>query len=917
MSRELILLSPYRPPTQHPLILNNEDVAIYLNGYLALWHPLAVMGAAEPPKIGSPYDYEQPREGQVFALPVSPPLYLPDDWEQRVEKAGAAFFRATVRREETLTNLHQALHLPKDAKADAAAFFGIGLGYLMLEPLFEAMSHSQQLNVDEFWARVVAAAHAIDPAQQLQELKAAAAKLQDARSILYPANVYLVDLVHLEEKSPNVPLAVELETPVNLIATGRTWQEWAKHAPHAIAQIKAGIQAERVEVCAGPELARADALLPVESQLWNVRHGMASGKRALDSDPRVYARRDFGMSPQTPSQLQSHGMAKVILQEFDEGVLPRFRSSSIEWPASDGKRVDAFTRKPLAADSALTFFHLAHHLYKTMLNDMTACLAFVGQAEAAKADDSRLVFYRDWLELNKLGPVYGELVTLTRLFREVAAGEYPAAARADEFHSNYLDTLTTAHATNPITRFRDWTRARRRLDSIWTLLGLWRGLCGLPWPSDVVTRLLNTEDAFERGEPLEDGMVGGIESEVMHWLADRLLSKSTTSEPGYLAINTTPLARRAPVEFQDVTTPLPAPARATQVAPGQTQAVIDMSSLGFAWLPQRVAPGTKVSMPKGPLAEGLRLRNEFYEAELTNDTGGLRVIRDQRRHQGRLGQQLVYQPGSVMQATSITVTSAGPALGEIVSEGQLLDGEGNLLAKFRQRCRAWWAMPWLEIQITIDPVQPPVGYPWHNYYGCRFAWRDAGTPLFSASNLVSSLTTQARPESPDFVELHDGAFRTAILLGGLPFLQRQGGRMLDVPLIVEGEASRTFELAIGLDLEEPAQDAMNWITPIQLLPVPKGPPHIGAVGWFFHLSAPNLALTSIRPDLNTLDAVVVRLLECRGVATQAELHCPRNPTRATVVDELDVIQEELSVQGDGMELYFAPTEMKRIRIEFS
>src|SRR6476659_3171847 len=88
MSRELILLSPYKPPTQHPLILNNEDVAIYLNGYVALWHPMALVGAAMPPKVGSPYDYEQPREGQVFALPVSPPLYLPDDWEERVQKAG-------------------------------------------------------------------------------------------------------------------------------------------------------------------------------------------------------------------------------------------------------------------------------------------------------------------------------------------------------------------------------------------------------------------------------------------------------------------------------------------------------------------------------------------------------------------------------------------------------------------------------------------------------------------------------------------------------------------------------------------------------------------------------------------------------------------------------------------------------------
>lgn len=927
MNRELILLSPYKPPTQHPLILNNDDVAAYLHGYVALWHPLVMQGAVHPPRIGSPYDYEQPQEGQVFALPVSPPLYLPDDWEERVQKAGAYFFRATTQRDETLANAYQALSLPDGPKADAAAFYGMGLGYLAIDPLFEAMSHSPQLNVEEFWKRVTAAAHAIDPAERQSNLKAAAEMLREARTILYPANVYFVDLVLLSNVFGQTPLALEVGTPVNFIANGRAWQHWANAASHAITQVKEGIAEERIEVCAGPELERTDALLPLESQLWNLRHGMATSQRILGHDPKIFARRDFGMGPQTPAQLQTLSVSKVVLQEFDDGVIPHFRSASIEWPSTDGRRVDAFTRKPLPANSALTFFHLAHHLYKTMLNDMTACLAFVtDQDPAAKigeqggmesASPGDLSFYRDWLELNRLAPVYGQLTTLSRFFVEVAAGEYPATLRADEFHSNYLDRLTTAQAINPISRFRDWTRQRRRLDSAWTLLGLWRGLCRLPWPADAVRTLANIEEAFERGEPFDDGMVGKVENQALEWLAERLLSKAATATPGYLFLNTTPMDRRAAVELADVTTPLPAPAKATQLNPGHARVVIETPPLGFAWLPRNVTPGTKVAMPKGNLAEELRLRNEFFEAEIDADSGGLRVIRDHRRRHGRLGQQLVYQPGSRMQATKTAVTSQGPTLGEIVTEGRLLDPHGSALATFRQRFRAWWAMPWLEVQITIDPVQQPTGYPWHAYYGSRFAWREPKAPIVVATNGIGAPTGQTRPEATDFFELRDGPDRTTVLLGGLPFLQRQGGRMLDVLLIVEGESARTFDLAIALDRDDSAQDAMDWITPGHHLPVGKGPPHVGPSGWLFHVGAANLVLTSLRPDANDRDAVILRLLECRGVATQADLHCPRQPTRATVVDEFDKVLEELTIQGDGMPLYFTPTEMKRIRVEFS
>jgi hypothetical protein len=248
--------------------------------------------------------------------------------------------------------------------------------------------------------------------------------------------------------------------------------------------------------------------------------------------------------------------------------------------------------------------------------------------------------------------------------------------------------------------------------------------------------------------------------------------------------------------------------------------------------------------------------------------------------------------------------------------GDLLDDHGNLLATFRQRFRCWWGRPILELHIEIEPKAPPTGYPWHASYAARFAWRDDKAYLFRGVNLLSFQTTHTRPETPDWFEIRSGSERAALLTGGLPFLQRQGTRMIDVILLSEGEACRSFELGLILDEEDPARAALDFVTPAITLPVTKGPPHVGASGWLFHVDASNVVLTSLRPAAAG-DAVIARLLETRNAGTQAELRCVRQPTRAVLLDERDVELGEAAVTGDAVGLYFAPGEMQRVRVDFS
>jgi hypothetical protein len=317
------------------------------------------------------------------------------------------------------------------------------------------------------------------------------------------------------------------------------------------------------------------------------------------------------------------------------------------------------------------------------------------------------------------------------------------------------------------------------------------------------------------------------------------------------------------------------------------------------------------------LADDRCVRNEFFEAEIDPATGGLRAFRDQRGRTNRLGQQLVYNPGSSMRARSIRATCAGSALGELVSEGEILGPDGDVLATYRQRLRAWLGRPLLEMRIEITPTEPPKGYAWHAYYGARFAWRDERSLLLRGAVGPGYVSTATHPETPDYLEIRSGSSNVLILPGGLPFHQRQGTRMVDVLLISEGETARTFDLGLALDRNAPMQTAQSMISPVQVLDVDRGPPHVGAVGWLFHLDATNLMLTALEAAADGIDAVVVRMIETHLQGGQAELRCPRDPKRAQIVDLLGNPVMDVRIEGDSVGFDFAPGELINLRVEFS
>ncbi len=923
-ARELILLSPHRFPTDTSPILGSDEIACFLNAWASLWHPALLLNAKAAPRIASPYDHEEPLAQSVYAVPESPTLVLPADWEQRLVNAGAVSYQASADRAATLARLRDltangslASNLWELPPEKVANFIALGYGFALVNTLFEAMEHENVLAVDDFWNGIQRAAQGAasgDRPASDEGLRAAAESLRRARDVVYPVEIYWLDFCLMGDKPEErqLPRSLAAGLPLNVLMTGVVCMSMQADQPEAIAALRTGIEAEKVDLCGGLYCDQDDAELPLEAQLANLRLGQNAYRQILGKPANVFARKRFGMHPLTPTLLQAAGLQHAILLAFDDAVVPTYRGTVVNWPAPDGKQVTAFTRQPLSADEPSTFYHLAAHLRRTIADDHSATIALMHRRQPACPQ------YDDLLTLSALEPVLGSWCTVSRYLTDVLASEYASASTADDFRGDTLARRVDGHEPDPLSYFAKRARDQRRLDVARIIGGLARGLMG---PGDN----LRQNEALTRLESslCESGTLNTAPEDLLHSsmqaLAGKLLSKAATATPGRLLLNPCSYSRRMALELPHTGEPLPlgGPLKAAQFSDGLARLVVEVPGLGFVWLPRNGPPRTPAPTTRMKLADERCVRNEFFEAEIDPATGALRAFRDTRSRINRLGQQLVYNPGSTMRGRSVRATSTGPALGELVSEGDILGPEGAVLATFKQTLRAWVGRPLLELRIEIAPTEPPRGYAWHAYYATRFAWRDERSLLVRGVVAPGYTTTASHPETPDYLEVRSAKTNALILTGGLPFHQRQGTRMIDIVLLTEGESARSFEVGLALDRTVPMHTGQAMITPFPVLDVESGPPHIGSVGWLFHLDATNLLLTSLEASPDGEDAVIAHLLETHMESGQGELRCPRNPVRAQIVNLLGEQQQDVRIEGDSVGFDFGPGELIILRIAFS
>jgi hypothetical protein len=755
-------------------------------------------------------------------------------------------------------------------------------------------------------------------------LKNAAAKLLSAREVLYSVNIHLLDIWRLTEDRLDAPIPAALAagSPLNIMATGRALERLAEQYPDRAQTLRAAmdesVQPPVLEVIGGVYREREDGLMPVESQLWNLRKGRQASRDAVGATVEVLARKRSANHPHIPAWVQGTGLRRAVLASLDGAVAPNYRATVVNWTAPDGKSIDAFTRVPTPSHKTETFFNLVYSLHQSISQDSAPTLAIVHQDERPNP------LYEDWLALSKLGPVMGTWTTFSRYFSDALAGEYVGTSNPDDFFADYLEERTNAHRPDPTSAFATHARARRKIDAAWTLAAIHRCLSA-GGPTDEETEQLKllkkSEDEVEsiglEAIPDESPKAFAPEEPWAKKLAERLQVRAEDNRPGYMLLNPCGFTRRVAIEVDPMRDPLPieGPVKASQHDTDKTRLIAEIPPLGFAWIPSNGVPGATGHRPRIKMAETNIVRNEYFEAEIDPATGGLKAFKD-RSKLARLGMQLVYNPGSRAEGRSVRITQNGAALGEITSDGVILNEQNEELATFRLRLRAWLTRPVLDVRVEIEPKHAPTGYPWHAYYGARFAWREERSALLRGVNGLSMQTTHTRPVSPDFVEVKLGRTGTTIFTGGLPFHQKQGSRMLDVILIPEGEQVRVFEMGLALDRDHPMLAAAGMISPLSVVPTTKGPPHIGPSGWLFHVDAPNLLLINLRPADDGGRSFIATFLETSGVhGGSAELRCVRDPSSATYMDGDDQPTTSLSVTGDAVRLEFAAGELLRVRVD--
>ncbi len=932
--REAHLLSPYRPPTSYPVSLNPEEASSWLHGYFALWHPAALAGSEKPPQASSTYDHDQPKEGALYTVPSGPHLYQPDDWADRLKEAKSASFRATLDADETnaaCLDACRTLGAPEELLAVPAStvllFQSLGFGYLLIESLFDAMDHEHLLDAPGFWADVQAGVEAAKQpdhrAAVLEKLKAAGEKLLYARQVLNSNDLRMIDIAMptTETLGAAWPAAFAAGLPMTVLASGQLLEELAEKHPERFAELKAKFLPDlpgAVDIACGAYRERDDALLPVESQFWNFRKARATVRKLFDAETQVYARKRSALHPHLPGWLQSAGYANAVVVSFDGALTPTRNAVVVNWPSPDGKTMESFGREPHGASDPLTFFNLVYHLHQAFTQDSTPTLAFKHTGAAPAPGYAQLI------GLVELGDIVGQWTGLAKFLADQKYGDYLGSTGADDYFADSLDDrVTVQHRPDPVSGFAVHHRLRRRLDSAFALAGLHRMLTA---PTEHDTELLRKLEALEdeietRGtdtyhqpEPTRE-----LEDAISARLAERILARSTDGQPGLLVLNPCNFTRRVTLELDDFHGPIPIvdPVKAAEFHGTTAKLVVEVPSLGFAWVPRRgsaLAP-----KPRIKLAEGTAVRNEFLEADFDPQTGALRAIRDTRTRINRMGMQLVFNPGSKTRARHVAVTHSGTALGEVTCEGDILDEHDQVLATFRQRLRAWVGRPVLELRIEIDPVHAPTGYPWHSYYGARFAWRDERASVFRGVNGQNYPTTYTRPVSPDYLELRIGGERSFIFTGGLPFIQKQNKRMADVVLIPEGESCRSFDLLLALDRELPMQTAAGWVAPSPVVMTEKGPPPGGASGWLGHVDLPSLLMTSLRPvppSEGKSRAVALRLTETAGFAGAAAIQFARDPAHAMTVDNEGKAGATLEPRAGEIPLEFSANETLRVQAEW-
>ena len=1003
MYEDLIVLIPCHSLEDFPAELGEDDAASLLNAFAVAWHPALLAQAKLLPRWHRADDPPDSSQKRLVFLPTSCESWIPSGWAERVASEGCVVVRGVSERSAVLAAalapLGDAVVVDPDLAAD---FLALGFCYLQIELLTRKMRHFSNLDEVHLQREAIAAAEAAlagDVETAKTRLRPCFEALAQARERFYPVDCYLIDLCLVIPRLADDHLRRALLTlkPMSVLASAVDLDQIARDAPQIHTLLQEACQRGSADIVCGDLCERPLPLLPLSSVMWQLAAAQGEAARLFGRPAKVWGRRRFGIFPQLPQLLKKSGFAGALHVVLDDGIYPDAEHSKFRWEGTGGTSIDAWSRIPLAADAALSFLRFPDRMSESMDNDHVAAVTL------ARWPETKSPFFEDLRRIHSYAPVLGRFVTFTDFFEQTGNPTRHASYKPGEYLTPYLFQSVAREEENSVSRFTRHVQRRTRLDDGLWLAGLRAVLSGGspapvsgPGQTSVAGQISDAgqNNALERdvellGESPAKEAARQIDEQVERFVADsagdlaKLILGGAANRPGYLVFNTLAFRRVVSVRLDPAgAVPKPAAENSWVQWDGRHHALtVDVPGAGFVWVEADLPSAPPASDPKTSLASPELLRNEFFEVHLNELTGGIAQIKGYGRSPNRLSQQLTYRftrertftVGSgehteqikshyaEMRRLTSEVVSTGPALGEIVTTGDIVDqSNGDKLAGFRQTVRVWRGRPVVEVDVELDIVRMPDAEPWHNYFTSRFAWHDETASLTRSAMMGACETAEERIESLHYLEIATPEQRTTILASGLPFHRKTGPRMIDTILVVPRETERKFRFTIAIDQDYPMQAAFDALSSAVVVPTRTGPPKSGAAGWFFHLATKQVQIVQMLPllekpveqpetsstggtaevagvgeNLNSGESsdsqgmsagnagpaarrcgLALRLVETEGRPVRARLRCFRSPSRARQRDLTGKTICELTTDGDAVLVDLTAFEIADIEIQF-
>jgi alpha-mannosidase len=890
--RELCILLPCHGLEDFPVHHRGAEADNLLAAWTSIWHPALIAATGQGPRWRRADDPPDPLEQVLVAIPQVSLPELPSGFVARARESRASVLDQESREAmlaAALEPLGEMAQFPSEELV--ADFLALGYCFLQVELLTRQMRYASNLDEHGFRETLLEAARKGaegDESAARQRLGTCFDMLGEERDHYYSVDAFLVDLTLLAPTTlgPSFHRQLAASEPQNLLLTGDVLEQLATVAPETLQRVREKLEQDELGLVGGEQREDSMPLKSLESWRANLQAGLATYQRWLGRRPTVFGRRRYGLSPLMPQVLHRFDFQAALHATLDDGQFPEASQVKTRWEGIDATALDAMARVPLDANDPGTFLSLALRLGESMDMDhvATLCLAhWPGHASR---------WYDELKRVTRFTSALGRFTTLDHYFRETALPGHLDRFTADQYRSPYLQQAVHEHSPDPLSVVQRYWRAELARRNRVTLDALTTFLLGTQ-PSQADFR--REMDAPEPPASSNSRQLDPRLEESLQRLARAVLT-GEDNRPGQLVINPFPFARRLAIDYS-ATAPLEESAScvASEWTGSGVRAVVDVPPCGFTWLKQAGEPPAtpqRRSKRAKLLAEEDVLRNEYFEARIHPETGGLLSLRSFTARGNLLSQQLGFrlpprprthppsesaeappQHYSRMVGQSREVRLASAVCGEIQTTGVLVDDEQQEeVAQFTQTFRVWRGKRTLELEIALTPRTPPRADPWNSYYACRFAWGDEEALLARSFQETRQSTHLARLESPHFFEVDNGHHKVAILTGGLPYHRLVGNRALDSLLVVHGESERHFRLGMGVELPHPYVESLDFLAPPLVHGSDLGP-RGSSSGWFFQTGVKNVEVTHWEPLLESERCVGfrARLLETAGVPTRLNL----------------------------------------------